>query len=102
MSLLDKVLRIGEGKILRKLEAIGKAVNAIEEDFVAMSDEELQDMTAEFKKRLPTAKPRRLMPEAFATVREAAKRVLGQRHFDVQIQGGCGAAPRQHRRDEDR
>jgi preprotein translocase subunit SecA len=43
VSLLDKVLRIGEGKILRKLEAIGKAVNAIEEDFVAMSDEELQD-----------------------------------------------------------
>ncbi len=90
MSLLDKVLRIGEGKILRKLEAIGKAVNVIEEDFVAMSDEELQGMTEEFKKRLADGESLDdIMPEAFATVREAAKRVLGQRHFDVQIQGGA-------------
>ena len=51
MSLLDKVLRIGEGKILRQLEADAKAVNAIEDDFVAMSDEELQAQTAEFKQR---------------------------------------------------
>src|SRR6478752_7171082 len=51
-AILDKILRIGEGKILRQLEAISRAVNAIEEDFVAMSDEELQGQTAEFKRRL--------------------------------------------------
>ena len=91
MSLIDKVLRIGEGKILRQLEAIAKAVNAIEDDFVAMSDEELRG----HDRRVQGAAGRRasrsttLMPEAFATVREAAKRVLGQRHFDVQIMGGA-------------
>ncbi len=90
MSLLDKVLRIGEGKIIRQLEAITKAVNAIEEDFVAMSDDELRAMTGEFKERLEKGESLDdIMPEAFATVREAAKRVLGQRHFDVQIMGGA-------------
>ncbi len=90
MSLIDKVLRIGEGKILRQLEAIAKAVNAIEDDFVSMSDEELRGLTVEFKQRLADGEdPDALMPEAFATVREAAKRVLGQRHFDVQIMGGA-------------
>ena len=89
-AILDKILRIGEGKILRQLEAVAKAVNAIEDDFVAMTDEELQGQTAEFKKRLAEGETLDdLMPEAFATVREAAKRVLGQRHFDVQIQGGA-------------
>ncbi|WP_445256808.1 preprotein translocase subunit SecA [Nocardioides aurantiacus] len=90
VSLFDKVLRIGEGKIVRQLEAIAKAVNAIEDDFVAMSDEELRGMTVEFKERLEKGETLDdLMPEAFATVREAAKRVLGQRHFDVQIMGGA-------------
>ncbi len=90
MSIIDKVLRIGEGKILRQLEAITKAVNAIEDDFVAMSDEELQGMTVEFKQRIADGEELdSIMAEAFATVREAAKRVLGQRHFDVQIMGGA-------------
>lgn len=89
-AILDRLLRIGEGKILRQLEAIAKAVNAIEDDFVAMSDEELQGMTAEFKKRLAEGETLDdIMPEAFATVREAAKRVLGMRPFDVQIMGGA-------------
>src|SRR6478735_4053681 len=80
---------MGEGKILRRLEAIAKAVNAIEDDFVAMSDDELRSMTDEFKKRLADGETLDdLMPEAFATVREAARRVLGQRHFDVQVMGG--------------
>ena len=57
-AILDRLLRIGEGKILRQLEAISKAVNAIEDDFVKMSDAELQGMTAEFKARLePRARP---------------------------------------------
>ena len=89
-AILDKLLRIGEGKILRQLEGISKAVNAIEDDFVAMSDAELQGMTDEFRERLAKGESLDdLMPEAFATVREAARRVLGQRHFDVQIMGGA-------------
>jgi preprotein translocase subunit SecA len=89
-AIVDKILRMGEGKILRRLEAIAKAVNAIEDDFVAMSDDELRSMTDEFKKRLADGETLDdLMPEAFATVREAAKRVLGQRHFDVQVMGGA-------------
>ncbi|GAB6983930.1 preprotein translocase subunit SecA [Nocardioides pyridinolyticus] len=89
-AILDKLLRIGEGKILRQLEAIAQAVNAIEDDFVAMSDAELQGMTAEFKERLANGETvDDIMPEAFATVREAARRVLGMRPFDVQVMGGA-------------
>ncbi len=89
-AIIDKILRMGEGKILRQLEVIAKAVNAIEDDFVAMSDEELRGMTDEFKQRLADGESLDdLMPEAFATVREAARRVLGQRHFDVQLMGGA-------------
>ncbi|HET7196745.1 MAG TPA: DEAD/DEAH box helicase, partial [Nocardioides sp.] len=89
-AILDKILRIGEGKILRQLESVAQAVSAIEDDFVAMSDAELQAMTGEFKQRLEQGESLDdLMPEAFATVREAAKRVIGQRHYDVQIMGGA-------------
>ena len=89
-AILDKILRIGEGKILRQLEAIAQAVNAIEDDFVAMSDAELQGMTAELKQRHENGESLDdLMPEAFATVREAAKRVTGMRPFDVQIMGAA-------------
>ena len=89
-AILDKLLRIGEGKILRQLEGVAKAVNAIEDDFVAMSDAELQGMTEELRKRHADGESLdELMPEAFATVREAAKRVLGMRPFDVQIMGGA-------------
>ncbi len=89
-AIFDKILRIGEGKIVRQLESIAQAVSAIEDDFVAMSDDELRGMTEEFRKRLADGETLDdLMPEAFATVREAAKRVIGQRHFDVQIMGGA-------------
>lgn len=90
MAIIDKLLRAGEGKIIRQLEAIAAAVNSIEDDYVAMSDEELQSQTEEFKKRLADGETLDdLMPEAFATVREAAKRVIGQRHYDVQVMGGA-------------
>lgn len=90
MAILDKILRLGEGKILRELEAISKAVNAIEDEFVAMSDDELRGMTDEFKQRLADGEDLDdIMAEAFATVREVTKRVLGQRHYDVQVQGGA-------------
>ncbi len=89
-ALLDKVLRIGEGKQLRKLQAAAAQVNAIEDDFVSMTDAELRGQTDEFKQRLAdSATLDDLLPEAFATVRETAKRVLGQRHFDVQLMGGA-------------
>jgi len=88
-ALLDKILRAGEGKTLRRLQGVADQVNAIESDFVAMSDDELRGMTDEFRKRLEEGEDLDdLLPEAFATVREAAKRTLGQRHYDVQIMGG--------------
>src|SRR5665811_392835 len=89
-AILDKILRMGEGKILRRLESIANAVNAIEDDFVAMSDEELQEQTPLFKQRLAEGESLDdIMPEAFAVVREAAKRVLGQRHYHVQVMGAA-------------
>ena len=90
MGVLDKILRAGEGKTLRKLEGIAKAVNAIEEDFVSLTDAELRALTDEYKQRYADGESLdELLPEAFATVREAAKRTLGQRHYDVQIMGGA-------------
>jgi preprotein translocase subunit SecA len=88
--IIDNVLRAGEGKILRKLKRISEQINSIEEDFVAMSDAELRAMTDEFRQRHADGETLDdLLPEAFATVREAAKRTLGQRHFDVQLMGGA-------------
>ncbi|TWD82170.1 protein translocase subunit secA [Kribbella amoyensis] len=90
MKVIDKVLRIGEGKTLRRLEGIAKLVNSIEDDFVGMSDEELRGQTDEFKQRVENGESLdALLPEAFAVVREAAKRTLHQRHYDVQIMGGA-------------
>ena len=90
MGILDKVLRAGEGKTLRKLESIAKQVNALEDDFLSMSDADLRALTDEYKKRFADGESLdSLMPEAFATVREAARRTLGQRHYDVQIMGGA-------------
>ncbi|MFL6113620.1 MAG: preprotein translocase subunit SecA, partial [Catenulispora sp.] len=88
--LFDKVLRAGEGKILRRLEAVADLVDEIEEDYVQMSDAELRAQTDEFRARLEDGETLDdLMPEAFAVVREAAKRTLGQRHYKVQIMGGA-------------
>ncbi|TQF05197.1 preprotein translocase subunit SecA [Kitasatospora acidiphila] len=90
MSVFDKILRAGEGKTLRKLQRIAAQVNSIEEDFVNLSDDELRALTAEYQQRLADGESLDdILPEAFATVREAAKRVLGQRHYDVQIMGGA-------------
>ncbi|MCE7082383.1 preprotein translocase subunit SecA [Streptomyces sp. ST2-7A] len=90
MSVFSKLMRAGEGKILRKLHRIAKQVNSIEEDFLDLSDAELRALTDEYRERLEAGETLDdLLPEAFATVREAAKRVLGQRHYDVQIMGGA-------------
>ncbi|MFC1413324.1 preprotein translocase subunit SecA [Streptacidiphilus sp. N1-12] len=89
MSVFDKILRAGEGKILRKLHRIAAQVNSIEEDFVNLTDAELRALTGEYRERYADGESLDdLLPEAFATVREAAKRTLGQRHYDVQIMGG--------------
>ncbi|MFC9064747.1 preprotein translocase subunit SecA [Streptomyces harbinensis] len=90
MSVFNKLMRAGEGKILRKLHRIAAQVNSIEEDFLDLSDAELRALTDEYKERLAQGESLDdLLPEAFATVREAAKRVLGQRHYDVQLMGGA-------------
>nr|WP_269749214.1 MULTISPECIES: preprotein translocase subunit SecA [Bifidobacterium] len=87
---MDKVLRMGEGRQIRKLQGVAKATNAFEDQISAMSDEELKAQTPKFKQRLENGESLdSLMPEAFATVREVSKRTLGQRHFDVQLMGGA-------------
>jgi len=89
-AIIDKALRAGEGKILRKLKRISDQVNSIEEDFASLSDADLRALTAQFRERYAEGESLdELLPEAFAAVREAAKRTLGQRHFDVQIMGGA-------------
>jgi preprotein translocase subunit SecA len=89
-TILDSILRAGEGKILRQLARISEQINSVEEDFVAMTDAELRAMTDEFRQRHADGESLDdLLPEAFAAVREAAKRTLGQRAFDVQLMGGA-------------
>jgi len=88
--LLDKILRAGEGRHIRQLEKIAKEVLAFEPEISALSDSDLRSQTAKLKGQLAAGKSLDdLLPEAFATVREAAKRTLGQRHYDVQIMGGA-------------
>jgi len=90
VKLVDKLLRAGEGKMIRTLESVAKQVNAIEEHISSLTDDELRGMTTEFKERLAQGESLDdLMAEAFAEVREAAKRTLGQRHYDVQLMGGA-------------
>jgi preprotein translocase subunit SecA len=87
---MDRLSRFGEGRILKQLKQIANQVNSIEEDFVAMSDDELIGQTADFKQRYENGESLdSLLPESFATVREASRRVLGKRHFDVQLMGGA-------------
>jgi preprotein translocase subunit SecA len=87
---IDSLLRAGEGKTLRKLKTIVNHVNSIEDDIRALTDAELHAMTDELKQRYQDGQTLdELLPEAFATVREAASRVIGQRHFDVQLMGGA-------------
>jgi preprotein translocase subunit SecA len=88
-AIIDNLLRAGEGKTLRKLRAIVGQINSIGDDFSALTDAELRAMTDELRQRHADGESLDdLLPEAFATVREAATRVLGQRHFDVQLMGG--------------
>ena len=89
-TLLEKVLKTGEKKILKRLRGYADAVNLLEEEFRGLSDAELRQETDRFKERLADGESLdSLLPESFAAVREAADRTLGQRHYDVQIMGGA-------------
>ncbi|CAB4660257.1 MAG: preprotein translocase subunit SecA [Actinobacteria bacterium] len=89
-AILDRIMRAGEGRVLRDLAKVVTAVNAQEELIAKLSDEGLQAMTQTFKDRFAQGESLDdLLPEAFAVVREAAKRTLGQRHYDVQLMGGA-------------
>ena len=88
--LLDKLLRAGEGRHIRQLEKIAKEVLEFEPQISVLSDVDLRGQTEKFRDQLAAGKElEELLPEAFATVREAARRTLGQRHYDVQIMGGA-------------
>jgi preprotein translocase subunit SecA len=90
MGMLKKVLRAGEGKKLRALAALVPEVGALEPEVEALSDSALQAKTGEFKQRIDNGESLDdLLIEAFAVTREAARRVIGQRHFDVQLMGGA-------------
>jgi preprotein translocase subunit SecA len=89
-AILEKVLRLGEGRIVKKLAGMAGQVNALEDSFHSLSDAELREETDRFKARLADGESLDdLLPEAFAAVREASRRTLGQRHFDVQLMGGA-------------
>ncbi|PFG40640.1 protein translocase subunit secA [Georgenia soli] len=89
-AILDKILRMGEGRVLRKLTAMAAQVDALEDSFSALTDAELREETDRFKARLADGESLDdLLPEAFATVREASSRTLGQRHYTVQVMGGA-------------
>jgi preprotein translocase subunit SecA len=89
-SILEKVLRVGEGRVLRRLENYAKAINALEDDFGTLTDEELKNETVQLRERYSGGESLDdLLPEAFAAVREASVRTLGLRHFDVQLMGGA-------------
>jgi len=89
-AFFDRILRAGEGRILKDLSKLVVLVNAQEPRMIAMSDDELREQTQIFKNRFAQGETLdQLLPEAFAVVREAAKRTLGQRHYDVQLMGGA-------------
>ncbi|MET4583472.1 preprotein translocase subunit SecA [Conyzicola nivalis] len=89
-NVLERALRVGEGRLLRRLKHYAEAVNHLEDDFTQLTDDELKNETVELRERYGNGESLDdLLPEAFAAVREAAKRTLGMRHFDVQVMGGA-------------
>ena len=90
MAILDRILRAGEGKKVKALAGIVPEVNALADEIGRLSDDALRAKTAEFRGRIDRgADTDDLLVEAFAVVREAASRVIGQRHYDVQVMGGA-------------
>src|SRR5436853_3703222 len=90
MGVFNKILHLGEGRKVKALEAIVPEVGAFEPEIQKLSDEQLAAKTVEFRNRLDNGEDLDdLLPEAFAVVREAARRGIGQRHYDVQVMGGA-------------
>src|SRR6185295_7314653 len=105
MGLIQKILHAGEGRRLKAVESIVPEINALEPEVERLSDDQLRARTTDYKAQVDRARAQGknpehgdelvedllhdLLPEAFATVREAGRRVLGQRHFDVQLMGGA-------------
>jgi preprotein translocase subunit SecA len=90
MKVLDRVLRAGDGKRVKALQGLVPDINALESEMAALSDVALQAKTGEFRSRLDRGESLEdLLIESFAVVREASSRVIGQRHFDVQLMGGA-------------
>ena len=88
--MLSKLLRLGEGRMVKRLGGVSDYVNALSDDVEKLTDAELRAKTDEFRMRVADGeKLDELLPEAFAVAREAAWRVLQQRHFDVQVMGGA-------------
>ncbi|MFD1720071.1 preprotein translocase subunit SecA [Amnibacterium endophyticum] len=89
-NVLEKALRMGEGRTLRRLQRIVGQVNNLEDEFTQLTDEDLRNETAELRERYSNGESLDdLLPEAFAAVREAARRTIGLRPFDVQVMGGA-------------
>jgi preprotein translocase subunit SecA len=89
MSFLNKIFSSYSEKEVKRVMPIVQKINNLEEEISKLSDKELQNKTIEFKDRLSKGETLDdILPEAFAVVREASKRVLGMRHFDVQLVGG--------------
>ena len=90
MAVFQKLLRVGEGKKIRALESLVPEINAVESEYEALSDEALRAKTGDFKLEIERgAELNDLLIDAFAVTREAARRVLGERHYDVQLVGGA-------------
>ena len=90
MSIVDRILRIGEGRTLKRLQAVADQVEALADDYREFTDDELKEQTRDLKRRYEDGETLdQLLPEAFATVAEAADRVLGMRPYHVQIMGGA-------------
>ena len=88
---LSKVLRMGEGRKIKRLQKIAEEVLALEPEMADLTDEELKAKTDEFKERIADGETvDDLLYEAFAVAREASYRVLGQKHYLVQVMGGGG------------
>jgi len=90
VAVIERLIRMGEGRHMRRLQRVVTLTNALEEVYQDFSDDDLRGLTADFRERYENGESLDdLMPEAFAAVREASKRTLGMRHFDVQIMGGA-------------
>ncbi|HWJ63809.1 MAG TPA: preprotein translocase subunit SecA [Acidimicrobiales bacterium] len=90
MAVLDKLLRVGEGKKVKALQGLVPDINAREPEFQKLSDEQLKGKTADFRQQLDNgADLTDILVDAFAVTREAASRTIGQRHYDVQLMGGA-------------